>query len=110
MSKILLYFSITQLLIYFIQSQTIFDYIFRTEFLKKMRECPKCLGFWIALVLFPVFNTGILDFAYSDVLSNSFIYYYYYSIDAFITSVVITFVLWLLVLGWKSVFTITYIK
>jgi hypothetical protein len=48
-------------LIWFIQSQTIFDYLFAGEFLTKIRKCKICLGFWLYWGLSVLLGTTVFE-------------------------------------------------
>jgi len=104
MDRVLLYFAIIGFFTWFIKSMKIFDYIFRGEFLKSMRECDYCLGFWIAVFLFPFFNVGILDFLYNK---NEILIYV---INAFITSCISSVLVKYMVTGWKTLNVTIVIK
>lgn len=47
--------------VYFIQSQKIFDKIFVFDFLKQMRRCDICLGYWVFLCTYPLFRITMFD-------------------------------------------------
>jgi len=55
------YILVTSIIVYLIQSQKIFDYIFHIEFLKAMRKCDICLGFWVFFTLYPLFRVNIFQ-------------------------------------------------
>lgn len=61
MSLYILYFGLTWILIWFIQTQKIFGYI-KWQLFQEMRSCDFCCGFWVSLLLFPFFKISILDF------------------------------------------------
>lgn len=99
----LIYISLTIITTLFIQKQKIFDSVFFLPFLKDMRKCQICLGYWVALVYHFVFDVGILDRYYSIHVMNSWI-------DPLLTSMVVTLIAYYLTEGIKNIHLITIIK
>lgn len=106
---ILLYCGTVIVLTYFIQSTKIFDYIFIGRLLKELRNCKICLGWWISLVLYPVFKITMFDGVINisenwldNLLINSFV--------LIINSVILSLLTYYLVEGWQKHHTIHYIK
>lgn len=69
MINTLVYLALSGFIIWFIQSQKIFDYIFFTKFLKEIRSCGICLGFWVCFAMFPVFKLIEFENLYQYILS-----------------------------------------
>jgi hypothetical protein len=55
------YLFLSGFLIWFIQKQKIFERVFFNDFLKELRKCGICLGFWVCLLLQPIFHLGLLN-------------------------------------------------
>ena len=98
MINTLIFLGLSGFLIWFIQSQKIFDYIFRGKFLKEIRDCQVCLGTWVCLVLFPIFHLIIFE------------NWYQYIVMWIIFAAISSFIIHLIRLGWTSRFGITTIK
>ena len=98
------YGATTLFLIYFVQTNKIFDYIFRGNFLKELRECKICLGWWVATFLYPIFQVTIFE----GIINIENIWMDIVLIG--INSAILTTVLYYLVLGWESIHKIHYIK
>ncbi len=64
-----LYIATTIVVTLYIQSNKVFEYVFVGKYLKELRECPKCLGFWVALAFYPIFQQGVLQGYYSNDLA-----------------------------------------
>jgi hypothetical protein len=69
MVSTLVYLALSGFIIWFVQAQKIFDYIFRTQFLKELRSCGICLGFWVCFALFPIFDLIKFQNLYQYILS-----------------------------------------
>lgn len=93
MLNVLLYYGVSLFFIWFIQSQKIFNYVFITEFLKELRKCQICLGFWVCLFNYFIFQVGILD----TISANWFIQI----VNPIFTAAISSFIIMLLREGWK---------
>ena len=91
------YLLVAGFIIWFIQRQKIFEILFFNDFLKELRKCGICLGFWVCLFLFFVFDIGLIQ----D-------YNLYTSIvDALITSIISSYIIFLVKAGWESIYGVT---
>lgn len=102
MSNVLFYFIISGFLIWFIQTQKIFDYFFFNDFLKEIRKCEICLGTWICILMLTIFETGL----FSGFELNMFTNILNYVITASLSS----FIIYVFKTGWRSLFTITVME
>ena len=96
-----LYFLVSGFTTWFIQSQKIFDKVFFNDFLKEMRKCKICLGFWVCGVFSLMFHIGILDGYTTNLLS--------YILNLFITASVSSFIIFLIFEGWKARYGVTIV-
>lgn len=94
-----LYLLVSGFLIWFIQSQKIFEKIFFNDFLKEMRKCGICLGFWVCLLLYFVFGIGLLDQLDYNL--------YTHIANVIVTSVVSCIVIFFIGKGWDSIYGVT---
>lgn len=99
----LLYLFFSTITTLFIQKQKIFDYIFIGGFLKTMRGCQICLGYWVALVYYFVFRIGVFGGFYTDNLLAQWL-------DPLASSLIITLLGYYMVEGFKIVHLVTIIK
>lgn len=61
MKDFILYSTIVYILVWFIQTQLIFDRIFITEFLKEVRKCDYCIGTWVAIFIYWFFRIEFIN-------------------------------------------------
>lgn len=94
----LVYFGVSGFIIWFIQSQKIFDYIFFAKFMKEIRSCGICLGFWVCFVLMPVFDILLFE------------NWYQYIISWLTLSALSSFLIFLVRQGYKAHYGITVVK
>lgn len=99
MLETFIYLLLSGFLIWFIQTQKIFDKLFFIDFLKEMRKCGLCLGFWVCLLLQPIFKLGILD--------NFNINIYTYIVNVLVTAAVSSFIIFLVVKGYEHIYGVT---
>lgn len=85
MLNFFLYLGFTLLLVWVIQKQKLFDYLFWGVFLEELRKCKLCLGFWVALLLYFIFGkqtlpdspvTPYLDPLFTALLMDYIAYYF----------------------------------
>lgn len=93
MRNILSYFGLVGFLVWFIQTQKLFDRI-RVPFFQEIRECQICLGTWVAMLLYPSYKTKIIN----------------HPLDIFFTSSIISFIVYVFKSGWQRLFSTTVIK
>lgn len=94
MSNVLSYLGLSLFLIWFIQSQKIFDLVFFTKWLKELRACGLCLGTWICFGTYFLFGIGILDGLPQTILVQI--------ANPIITAAISSFIIFLFRLGWQS--------
>lgn len=99
MTNTFLYLALSGFTIWFIQSQKIFDKLFFNEFLKELRHCKICLGFWVCVVLFPAFGVGLLPH----------LNVYIGLVDWVVTSMISSFVIFLIFSGWQARYGVTHV-
>src|SRR5258706_16319821 len=98
MINTLVYLVLSGFIIWFVQSQKIFDYIFRGKFLQELRSCGICLGVWVCLLFFPIFDL------------IKFQNLYQYLISCAILSALSSVLIFLVKEGYKARYGITIIK
>ena len=101
MTNTFLYLAVSGFTIWFIQSQKIFDKLFFNDFLKEMRKCKICLGFWVCGLYALVFRIGLLDIFATN--------YFAAIVNWFVTAIVSSFVIFLIIEGWKSRYGVTVV-
>ena len=93
------YLFVSGFTIWFVQSQKIFERIFFNEFLKELRKCGICLGFWVCLLFQFIFEIGLLDkFDYN---------FYTHIVNVILTASVSSLVIFLVVKGHEFVYGVT---
>ena len=95
MKDIIYYIGLNGFLVWFIQSQKIFDKI-KISIFQEIRQCKLCLGTWISILLFPYFAISLLS-------KRNWL-------DRIITGSFIVLIWHIIYAGWKSLYSITIIK
>jgi len=99
-----IYIIITMFFTWYIKNQKIFEKIFFNNFLKEIRQCWFCLGFWVCFIFYWFFKINVLDFLnLENNILNAII-------SCVITSVVVSSLNYYLIEGIKKNHTINYIK
>ncbi len=86
-----------KLLIFFLRKFPLTHIIAKKIHLTTLIECDLCLGFWTYLVLLIWFRVNVLPI-------------YYPGLSEVTTAAFISFVMWLLVIGWFDMFGIIEVK
>lgn len=93
MKNILSYLGLVGFLVWFVQTQKLFDKI-KIPIFQEIRSCKLCLGTWIGMFLYPSMKVRTI---------NSFL-------DMPITSAIISFLWYIIEAGWQRLFGVTHIK
>lgn len=103
MTELVVYLLIGRLVVFSLQKfpfQKLFPKLFvEGKFLKQLFGCDFCLGFWVYWTLAFVFE---MNFLYE--------YFYVLMISEFLTGLVASFVMQLLVVGWKDLYSTVYLE
>lgn len=65
---------------------------FWRHFFRDMISCNLCLGVWIYFILEFLFKVNLIEFVYVPVISE------------FVNGAMISFIMWLLIAGWNTLF------
>ena len=103
MTKLLVFLGVGSLLVFSLRKlplPLLFPGLFREgKFLEQLFGCDFCLGFWVYLVLSFFFR---MNFLYE--------YFYIIIISEVLTAIMASFIMQLVSVGWKDLYSVVYLE
>jgi len=103
MTELLVFLGVGRLLVFSLRKSPLslfFPGLFREgRFLEKLFSCDFCLGFWIYLFLSFIFG---MNFLYE--------YFYIVILSEVLTAIIASFIMQLVVVGWKDLYSVVYLE